>query len=301
MSKDKATGLGTFDPLFSKSVPHILEDIFASLDYDSFMACHNVCKVWNELLSFQSYQQIAEKLLKEKEEGEEELCEASSTGNLDQVEHLITDGIKVNCNRPGKKVNWWEGSLGGTPLFYAATNGHKNVVQLLLNKGADPNKVSMVGGESPLLYAAHNRHIDVAKLLIEGGADPNKTSECGKTPLFHAAKNEYKEMVQLLLDAGSDPNMADNYGSVPLHMAARNGCKRVAKLLLERGSEVNGFGGRLRMTPLTHAAKNNRIEVAKLLMASGADPNIAANTDGTPLGWATYHGYKDMVKLLIDQ
>ena len=301
MSKDKATGLGTFDPLFSKSVPHILEDIFASLDYDSFMACRNVCKVWNELLSVQSYQQIAEKLLKEKEEGEEELCEASSMGNLYQVEHLIRDGIKVNCNRPGKKVNRWEGTLGGTPLYYAAMNGHKNVVKLLLNKGADPNKANM-GGESPLLYAAQNRHIDVAKLLIEGGADPNKTSECGKTPLFHAAKNEYKEMVEVLLDAGSDPNMAeDNYGSIPLHMAAMKGRKRVAKLLLERGSEVNGFGGRLRITPLTLAAKNNQIEVAKLLLASGADPNIADNTDRTPLGWATYHGYKDMVKLLLDQ
>ena len=68
MDREKPTALGSFDPLFSKNVPHILEKIFSALDYDSFLACHSVCKVWNNLLSLESYRQISEKLLKEKQQ-----------------------------------------------------------------------------------------------------------------------------------------------------------------------------------------------------------------------------------------
>ena len=48
-----------FDRLFEQSVPHILERIFFYLDYESFKACHNVCKVWKRLLSSQTYRRRA--------------------------------------------------------------------------------------------------------------------------------------------------------------------------------------------------------------------------------------------------
>ena len=52
-----------FDRLFTKSVPHILEKIFFSLDYESFMACGKVCTAWKKLHSSESYQQRADELL----------------------------------------------------------------------------------------------------------------------------------------------------------------------------------------------------------------------------------------------
>ena len=45
-----------FDTLFSKSVPHILEKIFFSLDYASFKNCLEVCSEWNGLLTTKQYQ-----------------------------------------------------------------------------------------------------------------------------------------------------------------------------------------------------------------------------------------------------
>ena len=97
------------------------------------MECHNVCKVWKELLSRQSYRQIEKKLLKEKEEKVEELCEASSKGDLDKVKHLISMGVKINSERPATKrpIGMYYTSyttVTGTPLYYAAMNGQKNVV-----------------------------------------------------------------------------------------------------------------------------------------------------------------------------
>ena len=58
--------LGEFDALFKRSVPHILEKILFSLDYDSFSACGKVCKVWNDLLSSESYMRKSCELLLEK-------------------------------------------------------------------------------------------------------------------------------------------------------------------------------------------------------------------------------------------
>ena len=44
-----------FDILLSKNVPHILEDIFFSVDYDSFKKCLEVSKSWNDLLTSESF------------------------------------------------------------------------------------------------------------------------------------------------------------------------------------------------------------------------------------------------------
>ena len=51
------------EKLFRKSVPHVLENIFFSLDYDSSMECRKVCKEWSELLSFDRYEMEAKKML----------------------------------------------------------------------------------------------------------------------------------------------------------------------------------------------------------------------------------------------
>ena len=45
-----------FDTLFARNVPHILEQIFFSLDYETYKTCLEVCKAWNELLTSEAYQ-----------------------------------------------------------------------------------------------------------------------------------------------------------------------------------------------------------------------------------------------------
>ena len=65
VAKSKAMANCEFNRLFTRSVPHILERIFFSLDHDSFVACQKVCMAWNELHSSESYQQKKKELLEE--------------------------------------------------------------------------------------------------------------------------------------------------------------------------------------------------------------------------------------------
>ena len=49
-----------FDTLLSKNVPHILENIFFSLDFESFKACFEVSKTWNTLLKSEMFHKKAQ-------------------------------------------------------------------------------------------------------------------------------------------------------------------------------------------------------------------------------------------------
>ena len=54
--EEETLGYCAFDVLLTKNVPHILEKIFLSLDYKSFMTCREVSRTWKELLTSESFQ-----------------------------------------------------------------------------------------------------------------------------------------------------------------------------------------------------------------------------------------------------
>ena len=113
----------------------------------------------------------------------------------------------------------------------AATAGHKDVVQLFLDKGADPNKADM-SGFTPLHRSALEGHTYVVQLLLEQGAEPNrKTVITQSTPLHWAALMGHLDVVKLLLDGGANRSMTDNKGKTSIQYAVREGYSEVIQLL----------------------------------------------------------------------
>jgi ankyrin repeat protein len=110
--------------------------------------------------------------------------------------------------RRGAPVNG-ESQFGSTPLYTAAVQGEVEIVRLLLEAGADPNKESPGETEgTPLCAAASWGRTEVVRLLLEHGADPNlpeRANEVPMTALAWARRKHYDETARVLLDNGAIP------------------------------------------------------------------------------------------------
>ena len=164
-----------FNKLFVKNVPHILEKIFFSLDYNTFKTCAEVSNTWKDLLSSESYKKASEEMLENKKKKERQLWHASYWGNTEEVRRLLSGGM---LDGNGVGFDPWKWKM--TPLHMAALHGHLDVVKILLDVGTEPNMAD-VFGQTPLYLARHSGHKEVVKILLDGGADNNGESPFRKT------------------------------------------------------------------------------------------------------------------------
>ena len=256
-----------FDILLKRNVPHILEKIFLSLDYESFKKSLKVSRAWSQMLGTKSFLKRAKSVYaKGIRSDKKKIIEALLSGDAAAASILLSGLISMGVN-----IDFSNACV--TPLHRACEKGLKDVVKLLLSAGANPNKSirqyelnpysTQYGNKynntnvTPLHYAANGGHLDVVNLLLGAGANPNKSDE---TPLNGAAHKGHFEIVGALLAAGADPNK-ENAGDNP-------------KVSFK--------------TPLNGAANQGHLEIVRALLAAGADPNRVNAGNETPLSAAAY-------------
>ncbi|KAK6504786.1 hypothetical protein TWF481_006725 [Arthrobotrys musiformis] len=197
--------------------------------------------------------------------------------------------IKMLLQHPLIDVNSKTG--GQTPLHVACRGGNAEVIELLLQAGADPNILSDTverdqKREAALYYLAIQNHpprvrasserlkrtVKCFELLLAAGADPNQENYNGNRVL-HSVGDE--SIARLLLNAGADPNVTNNDGETPLHSCRTLGVLRA--LLGDQRTKVNPRDLRGR-TPLLSC----RVEPTLLqLIESGADvTSVEKNGNG---------------------
>lgn len=121
----------------------------------------------------------------------------------------------------------WRSPKDESPLMMAALRGDTDLVRKLIARGGDVNKP----GWTPLHYAATRGHLDVMQILLDESAyidaeSPNKT-----TPLMMAAYYGTPEAVKLLLEAGADPTLRNELGLSAIDFAQRGRRKDSAELI----------------------------------------------------------------------
>ncbi len=114
-----------------------------------------------------------------------------------------------------------------SPLMLASLKGILPVVAKLVEKGADVNKP----GWAPLHYAATRGHLEVMNLLLENHAYIDAASPNGSTPLMMAALYSSPSGVKLLLEAGADPTLKNNLGLTAIDFANRDNRKDASELI----------------------------------------------------------------------
>jgi ankyrin repeat protein len=145
--------------------------------------------------------------------GQTALMLACSGGHKDVVQFLIAKGADVNLTTTAQIITAMKMSagfsgtaeiysIGSTALIFASEHGHKEVVQLLLSKGAKVN-AKTDWGDTALLNASAYGHKEVVQMLLAKGADVNIKTQNGATALSVASRNGYHEIAELLTKAGA--------------------------------------------------------------------------------------------------
>ena len=144
---------------------------------------------------------------------------AARDGDIDKIKSLIANGADVNAKN----------FEGDTPIHVAVMQNRKDVVELLINKGANVNveceedcymqDILSSTANTPLQIAALKGYSEIAELLIKNGAKVNAKAKSGHTALHYAVFKGHKAIVDLLLDNQADPHLKDKNGRTILEIA----------------------------------------------------------------------------------
>ena len=154
--------------------------------------------------------------------------------------------------------------------MWAAAEGHLDVVDALLEKGANANLKARAselttrstradypsGGFTALHWAVRNGDEAVVRRLVEGGADLNITNADGATPMMLAIVNDRFDLAAKLVELGADANDGSLYYAMEMRDATTDWRAR--------------DGSRLRVD---HPNELTALDLAKVLLEAGADPD----------------------------
>jgi len=148
---------------------------------------------------------------------------AARAGNRATADVLLA--AKANVNAKNR--------FGDTPLMAAALNGQLEIARRLRMQGAELEP----RGWTPLIYAATGGHDDVVVYLLDQGANINAQSPNGTTALMMAVRESRGSTFDLLLRRGADVQHRNENGVSALDWAKRGNETAMAEKLRRAGAK----------------------------------------------------------------
>lgn len=124
---------------------------------------------------------------------------------------------------------WWETkSKNNKGLLREAENGDANIVMDLLDRSKHGDLAADVNTKglnecAPLHLAASEGHLEIVKILLKMGANVDALSNLLRTPLHSACIRGYSDIIEILLQSKANVNAQDRDGCTPIHFLAEGG------------------------------------------------------------------------------
>lgn len=269
---------------------------------------HARSDVWTELVktdldqaSHPDYQ------IRVKQGGNSALMFAARVGDLASARLLVAAGANVND----------QAAYGITATVLAAHSDHGELVEFLLDHGADPNAA---GAGYTALHAAILRRNEKAVIaLLAHGADPNAPLRAptptrresddfffhntfiGATPFWLAARFGQPNVMRLLAKHGGDPLFVHNVeyptGSYGTYGRVNEGATTALMAAVGMGGDINSGW----TTPKAGEREVLALEAVKLAVALGVDVNAANANGDTALHGAAAHDFESVSEFLVEK
>lgn len=201
------------------------------------------------------------------------------------------------------------------PLHWASGYGNREVVQYLINNGAQI-ECADERGKTAINWASRFGKLEILEDLLRGIKNSGKSRKAavntqeqgGRTALIWACLKGHTGCVKLLLEAGADVNLADgdeDSGGTPLSWAASHGNAEILDLLLGKGAHI-AHRAHERRPLLGWASFSGNIAAFKKLRSSASrqhfllDPDEPDVDGNTPFMLAAARGHAEIIQYLYN-
>lgn len=224
--------------------------------------------------------------------------------DVSQIKQLLDEGADVNFQ---------EDQGGWTPLHCAVQGGSKDIVELLLHCGANPQQRKK-NGATCFIIAAIEGNVELLRFFLSKGADVNEHDSNGFTAFMEAAWHGNAEALRFLYDNGADVNLPRETkkdqkllgkgGGTALMDAAKKSRTDVLRILLEEmGAEVgacDNMGRSALIHGIQHSPDKKVEDVTRLLLQHGADVCVRGERGKTSLILAVEKKCFGLVQMLLE-